>query len=345
MSDTQVSAAITAAVPLPAGVVSAMADSDKAAADKLRQVTDSLKQWKLPVKPATVAGVPASTFRVCGMNMYLAQIGKHVLLATDQQSFASANATIRGEDGLIPLAQSATYKETMAGLGNSNLLTLYVNLAPIQGLGYLAEGLGLHPTYGILTGYLQGMQAMGVGLGFDGEAASLTMFCRSKPGSGATIGPALAAIGAAVVFPMIAKTRESARESVCRSNLKQLAVSALLYANDHGGKLPTSAHWQSQFAPYIATGARCPDGGIYAFNKNLSGLNLYKIKNQEDVIMFFEAEPGLANASGSRADAILPHHGSGFFAFADSHVGSLSEVPAQKYWVPKYRRAQAGEDA
>ena len=73
------------------------------------------------------------------------------------------------------LAQSQVYTETMAGLGNSNFLTAYVNLAPIQGLGFLAEGLGLgqvSPLYGSIAKCIENMQALGVGLGYDGDAVA-----------------------------------------------------------------------------------------------------------------------------------------------------------------------------
>ena len=47
----------------------------------------------------------------------------------------------------------------------------------------------------------------------------------------------------------------------------------------------------------------------------------------------YRATP-LANATGSRADAVLPHSGMGNFAFVDTHVEKLSDVPGQSQWVP-----------
>ncbi len=298
------------------------------------------------MKSAKVAGVPAITFRVGNLDFYLAQAGKHIVLASDQRSFASAISTIEGHEP--PVAQSATYKETMAGLGDSNLLTLYVNLAPIQGFGYLAEGLGcpqLSPDRGSIANYLEGIQAMGAGLGFDGEAASLTIFCRAKPGAGSTIGPMLAAgaaIGAAVLIPTIERRREIARGE--KQWLEDFANDTLNYAMNHGGKLPPSASWRSDVFGAAASPAS-PDGSIYAFNKNLGGLNLNNITNKSTLIMFFEAKPGLPNASGSRANAVLPYCGTGFFAYADGHVERLKEVPAQEHWVAKYAAPKPAKKA
>ena len=79
---------------------------------------------------------------------------------------------------------------------------------------------------------------------------------------------------------------------------------------------------------------------IYAFNKNLSGLNVHNIVNPSDVVMFFEAAPGIPDGSGSRADAILPHQGCGSFAYVDGHVTQSAEVPSQSHWVPKYAAAE-----
>jgi prepilin-type processing-associated H-X9-DG protein len=265
------------------------------------------------------------------------------VLASDAQSLAGAAAAIKGEQPGI--ADSATYKETIANLGDSNLLTAYVNLAPVQGVGYLIDGTGigqLEPIYGAIAKGLENMQAMGVGVGFDGEAVSATMFLRAKPGIGPAIGPAAVsatAIGAAVLFPVFAWSRDAARQAACASDIRMLALAAQMYAGDNGGKLPTSAKWRSQLKPYLRseTGMKCPEGNaVYAFNKNLGGLNLDKIENPSGVVMFFEAEPDLPNASGSRANAILPHNGRGYFAYADGHASLEADVPNQSHWVPKY---------
>ncbi|MDO8684722.1 MAG: hypothetical protein Q7N50_14750, partial [Armatimonadota bacterium] len=69
---------------------------------------------------------------------------------------------------------------------------------------------------------------------------------------------------------------------------------------------------------------------------NLGGLVLDNIENQADVIMFFDAKPGLPNAIGSRADVLHPHLGEGCYAFADGHVLSSKEVLSQFHWVPKH---------
>jgi prepilin-type N-terminal cleavage/methylation domain-containing protein/prepilin-type processing-associated H-X9-DG protein len=49
---------------------------------------------------------------------------------------------------------------------------------------------------------------------------------------------AIIAILAAILFPVFAKAREKARQSSCLSNVKQLALAILQYAQDYDEKLP-----------------------------------------------------------------------------------------------------------
>jgi prepilin-type processing-associated H-X9-DG protein len=345
LRDTQFSAALTAVLPAPGGVASAMAASDEAAADKLAKITASLKQMKLGLKPTEIiSGIRTTPVKLSGdRTVYLAQIGRHIVAATDGQSLASAAAAINGEQPGV--AESAAYKETLAALGDSNVLTIYVNLAPIRGLGFLVDATGLsrlEPVYGALAKSLENLQAFALGAGYDGELASATMFLRARPGMEPGIGPVALVAGAAaaaVAFPAFVEARDAARRNACMYDLKQLTIAAQVFAADHAGRLPTRTGWRTQLRPYIRDEEilRCPSGNaIYGFNKDLSGVNLDKIVNPADVIMFFEAPPGLPNSSGSRADAILPHDGSGMFAYADGHVQRLTDVPAQSHWVPKY---------
>ncbi|MEN6643199.1 MAG: DUF1559 domain-containing protein [Armatimonadia bacterium] len=51
---------------------------------------------------------------------------------------------------------------------------------------------------------------------------------------------AIIAILAAILFPVFAKAREKARQSSCLSNLKQLSLACLSYAQDYDERLPQS---------------------------------------------------------------------------------------------------------
>lgn len=51
---------------------------------------------------------------------------------------------------------------------------------------------------------------------------------------------AIIAVLAAILFPVFAKARESARRSTCSSNLKQLALATLMYAQDYDEQFPVA---------------------------------------------------------------------------------------------------------
>ncbi len=49
---------------------------------------------------------------------------------------------------------------------------------------------------------------------------------------------AIIAILAAILFPVFAKAREKARQASCQSNIKQITLACLMYAQDHDERLP-----------------------------------------------------------------------------------------------------------
>ncbi len=85
---------------------------------------------------------------------------------------------------------------------------------------------------------------------------------------------AIIAILAAILFPVFAKAREKARQATCTSNLKQIGMAVLMYADDYDGMAPVyydfdpvdPKPWPSLIAPYVgskdptflAKGMRCP---------------------------------------------------------------------------------------
>jgi prepilin-type N-terminal cleavage/methylation domain-containing protein/prepilin-type processing-associated H-X9-DG protein len=68
------------------------------------------------------------------------------------------------------------------------------------------------------------------------------------------------AILAAILFPVFARARENARRASCQSNLKQIGLSFLQYAQDYDEKWPLAANGDAGanlldvFAPYTGTG-------------------------------------------------------------------------------------------
>jgi len=64
---------------------------------------------------------------------------------------------------------------------------------------------------------------------------------------------AIIAILAAILFPVFAKAREKARQSSCLSNVKQLGLAVLSYAQDYDERTPM--RWSGPAAPHTAPGA------------------------------------------------------------------------------------------
>jgi prepilin-type N-terminal cleavage/methylation domain-containing protein/prepilin-type processing-associated H-X9-DG protein len=66
---------------------------------------------------------------------------------------------------------------------------------------------------------------------------------------------AIIAILAAILFPVFAQAREKARQSTCQSNLKQLGIALMMYAQDYDEHMmPTQVgnyRWPQLLSPYI----------------------------------------------------------------------------------------------
>jgi prepilin-type N-terminal cleavage/methylation domain-containing protein/prepilin-type processing-associated H-X9-DG protein len=70
---------------------------------------------------------------------------------------------------------------------------------------------------------------------------------------------AIIAILAAILFPVFARARENARKTSCLSNLKQLGLGCVMYAEDHDGRMvghaPTTTggidYWGVKILPYV----------------------------------------------------------------------------------------------
>lgn len=67
---------------------------------------------------------------------------------------------------------------------------------------------------------------------------------------------AIIAILAALLFPVLAQARERARQTSCLSNVKQLALGVLLYAQDFDEALPPTQNdnfvlWPDLISPYV----------------------------------------------------------------------------------------------
>ncbi|HEY3285230.1 MAG TPA: DUF1559 domain-containing protein [Armatimonadota bacterium] len=84
---------------------------------------------------------------------------------------------------------------------------------------------------------------------------------------------AIIAILAAILFPVFAKARESARKSSCASNLKQIGIAWKQYADAYDGAYPQNRYtpegaaaytWKTAIRPFVKMSIfRCPSNDFY----------------------------------------------------------------------------------
>jgi prepilin-type N-terminal cleavage/methylation domain-containing protein/prepilin-type processing-associated H-X9-DG protein len=83
---------------------------------------------------------------------------------------------------------------------------------------------------------------------------------------------AIIAILAAILFPVFAQAREKARQTTCASNLRQLGLAAMMYAQDYdqryvpwwGDGVQKGQGWSSILLPYVKNVQlfACPSDGV-----------------------------------------------------------------------------------
>lgn len=87
---------------------------------------------------------------------------------------------------------------------------------------------------------------------------------------------AIISILAAILFPVFARARENARRASCQSNLKQIALGFLMYAQDYDERLPTMTNnvtgsfvWPNN----VTSGLSYWNLKVYPYIKNIQVFN------------------------------------------------------------------------
>ncbi|MHB8996579.1 MAG: DUF1559 family PulG-like putative transporter [Armatimonadota bacterium] len=93
---------------------------------------------------------------------------------------------------------------------------------------------------------------------------------------------AIIAILAAILFPVFAKAREKARQSSCLSNVKQLTLAFLQYAQDYDEQLPMHGAYETVTWPGGGTGYNLWPVKIYPYIKNSQAYNCPSASNPWD---------------------------------------------------------------
>jgi len=141
----------------------------------------------------------------------------------------------------------------------------------------------------------------------------------------------------ALLAPVFLRARESARKAECMSNLKQLALAVLMYANDYDERLPLAKNWSDGIYPYVKNRAvfSCPDTpklkSGYAYNRSLEGMNPSELANADSTVVLFESDKGWNAAGGGELLPTQPRHlGDDVLAFADGHVAARSRASVRE---------------
>ena len=150
---------------------------------------------------------------------------------------------------------------------------------------------------------------------------------------------------AAMLLPALAKAKSKATTIVCVSNVRQLGLSARMFADEHTNQLPQAATWCDDLKPGVGgtdTVFKCPTAMLssssershYAFNARLGGMDIEKVSPQ--TVLIFETEGGWNVSGGSELMPKHSRHGRFFVVgFAD---GSVRQVPESELeslrWEP-----------
>ena len=170
---------------------------------------------------------------------------------------------------------------------------------------------------------------------------------------------AIIAILAAILFPVFAKAREKARQTSCLSNMKQLGLAAMQYAQDYDELLPriniavaantyylpngvlapnTAMLWHTIIFPYVKNIGvfTCPSdsykyageytgGGSYGMNAWNPGMALGTVQFPAETMFWGEATGGDSyNLDGDTAGANEEMLGSATVTNVPRHNGGLN---------------------
>ena len=125
------------------------------------------------------------------------------------------------------------------------------------------------------------------------------------------------------------------RNAACKSNLKQLSLGLLMYAQDHDNRFPPAESWADAVRPYVRNRDvyECPAGGGYAYNSELSNIALGDIRSPWNCPMLFDSDAGNANSNDPVTSFVKRHRESGSgvsvgnVAWADGHVKGVISPP------------------
>jgi type II secretory pathway pseudopilin PulG len=135
---------------------------------------------------------------------------------------------------------------------------------------------------------------------------------------------------AAMLFPVFSKARDKARLSSCLNNQRQIAVSFLIYCQDHDLAFPeASSAWNSiSIEPQIThCPAVKPTGISYGFNAYLGGKTIGVVDDPSAVILIADTDNDGGLLQGVE-DIDRRHNRVAVAGYIDGHIAYLGEGDA-----------------
>jgi len=134
---------------------------------------------------------------------------------------------------------------------------------------------------------------------------------------------AIIAVLAAIVFPVFKQARAKGWQALCMSNQRQMALNAVIYAQDNNDKLPAAETvWTSLNLPdemFVCPAAGNDDPISYVYKRSIAGKRLGMIINMSATILFADGKS--QDHLYSNINDLDPRHVKKIIvAFADGHV-------------------------
>lgn len=138
---------------------------------------------------------------------------------------------------------------------------------------------------------------------------------------------AIIAILAAILFPVFSKAREKARQTKCTSNQKQIALAAMIFAQENAETLP--ATWDEVNVP--AKVKLCPNDSSltngYGLNFYVTGVQLGQIIDASGTVLTADASASANGILTSSTDGKTRHAQSIIVSYVDTHVTLEKALP------------------
>jgi len=134
-------------------------------------------------------------------------------------------------------------------------------------------------------------------------------------------------IMAAILFPVFAQAKLSAKRTTCMSNVKKLTLATMVYAADNDDTLPFAANWNDAIRSNAGEAAvfHCPaltyQSFGYAFSATVGGRKTASIAMPQTEVLIFDSTLSMPNASSDLSTLPQkPRHLTNTIGFVDGHV-------------------------